>query len=105
MIFIVWPIVRVFYYLYNARKFARQQQEAFRKAYSRATEGSGSNYEPDSRQNQSRKKKVFSKTDGEYVDFEEISCETTTIGTETSATSDTYIREDQVSDAEWTEIK
>jgi len=103
--FVIWPIAKVLYYLFNARKFARQQQEAFRKAYSRSAEDSASNYyEGGNRQNHSRKKKIFSKTDGEYVDFEEISSETT-IGEKTSATSDKYIREDQVSDAEWTEIK
>ena len=54
-----------------------------------------------------RKKKVFSKTDGEYVEFEEISCDTASRRTETSAAdgSTTFVREEQVSDAEWTEIK
>lgn len=106
LILVIWPIVKVLYYLFSARKFARQQQEAFRKAYSRSADGSDSDHYGggDNQRHRGRKRKIFSKADGEYVDFEEISSDTT-IGEEASATSGTYTREDQVSDAEWTDIK
>lgn len=47
------------------------------------------------------KKKIFNKNEGEYVDFEEI-----TVTASGSATEQIhYETEEQVSDAEWTEIK
>ncbi len=104
LIFVIWPVVKVIYYLSNARKFARQQQDAFRKAYSQSAPGSASgNYSTGNSGHHTRKKKIFSKADGEYVEFEEISCDMP--GEASSSTTDTYIREDQVSDAEWTEVK
>ena len=48
-----------------------------------------------------RKKKIFSKNEGEYVDFEEITVSTR----DTSSGNVHYETEEQVSDAEWTEIK
>ncbi len=47
-----------------------------------------------------RKKKIFDKSEGEYVEFEEIASSGTERRTHVS-----YETEEQVSDAEWTEIK
>lgn len=49
-----------------------------------------------------RKKKIFSRNEGEYVEFEEIQV---TRSTSTSSEEVHYEREEQVSDAEWTEIR
>lgn len=50
------------------------------------------------------RKKIFSKNEGEYVDFEEITV-TRTTASESGPGHVTYETEEQVSDAEWTEIK
>lgn len=47
-----------------------------------------------------RKKKIFSRNEGEYVEFEEIQVTRTATSEEVH-----YEREEQVSDAEWTEIR
>lgn len=48
-----------------------------------------------------RKKKVFDRNDGEYVEFEEIK-----VSRDTSIEpGPDYVGEEQVTDAEWTEIK
>lgn len=104
-ILVIWPVIKVGYYLFKAQRTARRSRDAFRDAYSRTY---GRNYGGDYSNGggapaQPRKKKVFSKTDGEYVEFEEIECELTEEYSSTS--SDTYVREEQVSDAEWTEVK
>lgn len=48
-----------------------------------------------------RKKKIFDKSEGEYVEFEEVASSS---GTE-HRTNVKYETEEQISDAEWTEIK
>ncbi|MCM1331519.1 MAG: DUF4834 family protein [Bacteroides sp.] len=54
-----------------------------------------------------KKKKVFSRNCGEYVEFEEIIEEKSAAGTSASSTGKEvkYEVEEQVSDAEWTEIE
>ncbi len=103
--FLIWPIVKLIYYLFSAHRYVRKQQEAFRDAYSRAygEQSGGRRYGTGPTPSRQRKK-VFSKSDGEYVDFEEISCD---VADRYASATDgaTYIREDQISDAEWTEIK
>lgn len=61
------------------------------------------NNSPPHRQ-KSQRKKVFDKTDGEYVEFEEITV-TNTSRTTNSNDDIYYEREEQVTDAEWVEIK
>jgi len=53
-----------------------------------------------------RRKKIFSRNDGEYVDFEEIIEGKSATGSSTTSSGKEihYEIEDQVSDAEWTEI-
>ena len=46
-------------------------------------------------------KKIFDKSEGEYVEFEEVASSS---GTE-HRTNVKYETEEQISDAEWTEIK
>lgn len=47
-----------------------------------------------------RKKKIFSRNEGEYVEFEEIQVTRTSTSEEVH-----YEKEEQVSDAEWTDIR
>ncbi len=98
--FLIWPVVKMLFYLFNAHRFVKRQQESFRKAYSQAY-GNAERQNPDSGRRRSPRKKVFSKSDGEYVEFEEIACERA----DSSESTANYVREEQVSDAEWTELK
>lgn len=52
-----------------------------------------------------RKKKIFDRSEGEYVEFEEIIEERTTFRASASGEEIRYETEEQVSDAEWIEIK
>lgn len=98
---LLWPLVKVIYYVIRTRRYIRRQQEDFRRAYSDAYAGRQGNPSGGPAPHR-RRKKVFSKTDGEYVDFEEIVCDVES----TDPQPDTeFYREEQVSDAEWTEIK
>ena len=51
------------------------------------------------------KKKVFARNEGEYVDFEEISIEVSGETRDSAGNSVKYEIEEQISDAEWVEIK
>ncbi len=52
-----------------------------------------------------RKKKVYTREDGEYVDFKEVTVtETETETRDASGTHRTYVREQQITDVEWEEI-
>lgn len=51
------------------------------------------------------KKKVFSRNEGEYVDFEEISVEVSGETRDSAGNTVRYEIEEQISDAEWVEIK
>lgn len=104
-VFLIWPIVKLIYYLYSTHRYVRKQQEAIRDAFTRAYEGTTAEQRHNSEAAPSRRrKKVFAKTDGEYVEFEEIACDVSDRYTSTTDGT-TYIREEQISDAEWTEIK
>ena len=79
----------------------------FRRATNRDSYfGNGSSRSSSSSSSVKRKKKIFSRNDGEYVDFEEIIEEKSTAGSSTASSREEvrYEIEDQVSDAEWTEI-
>lgn len=83
----VWRNWRNMRDMYN---YARRQQYPY-----------GDNaYGQQNHRQQRRKKKIFDSNEGEYVDFEEIQVTRTDTGTGV-----VYDSEEQVSDAEWTEIK
>lgn len=81
------------------RRFTGQGQSPRYSYYNRGRDY----HEPNRRQQQQpqRKKKIFNKNEGEYVDFEEI----TVTRSETGDGNVSYETEEQISDAEWTEIK
>ncbi len=101
-IFIIWPIVHVAGAISKARRQFYDRQEAFRQAYG------ANNQNNNSRQNQPHKgkRKIFSRNDGEYVEFEEVT--TASSYTETKKNGygeERYTVEQQVTDAEWEDIK
>lgn len=100
LIFIVVPLAllsRLFGGLFGIFRRATRHEPFF---------GSGSSRSSSSSSGVKRKKKIFSRNDGEYVDFEEIIEEKSTASSTASSGDEIrYEIEDQVSDAEWTEIK
>lgn len=93
ILFISWPILRVLFAVKNATNRARQafagQQQQQRQA-----------------QAQPRvRKKIFTRDDGEYVDYEEISAATASSPSDTTSRYDNFTPEPQISDAEWEDIK
>lgn len=70
--------------------------------YDRGQYREGQRHRQHQQQQHPRKKKIFSKNEGEYVDFEEITVNTSYTGENGNVK---YETEEQVSDAEWTEIK
>ncbi|MDE6190813.1 MAG: DUF4834 family protein [Muribaculum sp.] len=78
------------------RRATGQEQNPRYSYYNRSRD-----YDRQQPKQRARKKKIFNKNEGEYVDFEEIATTTT----ESQSTNVSYETEEQVSDAEWTEIK
>lgn len=103
LIFVVFPVVllsKLFGGIFKL--FRRRQSDSsgfFGSGRFRRNAQSASQSEP------KRKKKVFDRNDGEYVEFEEIIEETTTFRASASGEEVRYETEEQVSDAEWIEIK
>ncbi len=104
LIFIVYPIVAA---LIKINKFKRQARRAYNEAFANA-----SGQAPEGRQRKAgwsddtpKRKKKIDPNVGEYVKYEELEVERTY--TETSAsTRARYTQvEQQVSDAEWEDIK
>lgn len=106
IIFIAWPVIRA---MLTVNRLRRQARQAFEEA--------GRNYDRDRRDNEARTrkpgwsrapehKKVINPTDGEYVEWEEISVQqTTTQSTEGNGASDRCTVEQQITDVEWEDIK
>lgn len=93
--FIFWPVIRTIWAINRATRQARQ-------AFSGASRSGN-----DTRGHQSSRpvrKKVFSRDDGEYVDYEEITVTSGTTITDDGSTVH-YETEQQIVDAEWEEIK
>ncbi len=103
VIYLIWLLIRPMVYRYAQRKYRERISDMFGKAFGDAFAGPqpGGKKAP---QPQPQKRKVYSKEEGEYVEFEEV--EITVEYTETTTAEDGYTpREPQVSDADWEEIK
>ncbi len=90
LFFILWPVLRLLFAVKSATSRARQ---AFTGQQQRQQEP----------QTQTRKK-VFTREDGEYVDFEDIAVSSTS-SSRNASRSDNFTPESQISDAEWEDIK
>ncbi len=74
--FILWPLFKLFFRVWQASRSIKQQYSNFAKSARESQRG----YTDREQYNPSRRhKKIFRKTDGEYIDFEEISEERTTV--------------------------
>ncbi len=85
---IVWPILSAFM--------------AIKRGASSFTGNASRQQQRQQNQEPKRRKKIFSRNDGEYVDYEDIAGRKTST---TTTTTERYESEPQVEDAEWEEIK
>lgn len=115
IVYILWLVVMPVVKRYARRKFEEKVGDMFRRAYGfprddargRSDDGAARHGSPAS----APRRKVFSREDGEYVEFEDIRL-TVDETSATSATGTASARganghnpvEPQVSDAEWEEI-
>lgn len=84
----------IFSQVRKVRQFMNDPTSYFRGAYGAA----------DNNGRSKKKKKKFEPNEGEYIEFTEISCNTTTQSADGSTTT-SYTREEQVTDIEWEDIK
>ncbi len=115
ILYLLWILLKPLLMNYARRKYQEKVNDMFNQAFGGgARPGSGpfgtSGSRQDGRHNapprykQGRKKKIFSRDEGEYIEFEEI--EVTTEYRYTSSSDPNYTpREPQVSDADWEEIR
>lgn len=95
LIIILRPILRV---ILMVRRYKKAVNNAYSEAY---RQYSRKGEEPQ----QPAHKKVFTKDMGEYVAFEEITVESTTEVHSNTDGDVSYTTEEQITDAEWVEIK
>lgn len=105
-IFIIWPIIRVSWVIHKARKQARTiyEQRFGRQEGSSQTERKAGWSKPEQ-----TRAKVFKRTDGDYVQFEdiEVTTQTTTQTDADGSTSQhtTTTVDHQIIDIDWEDIK
>ncbi len=106
IIFFVVPIVRVVLTVHKMRSNARQAYEQMADQQRREAERRQQENRKSGWKTPSRKPKKFNKTDGEYVEWEEITEPTTNNTTSESEVkqSPSPKEEARISDADWEEI-
>lgn len=116
IVYFLWLVVKPMLARYMQRKFQQKVNDMFGQMFGQAPGQSDSTHDNEASRRQDahgrhrqRKSKIFSRDEGEYVEFEEVRA---TSSSETSATSDYSSssrrhtpREPQVSDAEWEDIR
>lgn len=103
IVYVLWLVVRPLVVNYARRKFAQKMNDAFRRQFEQAM-GMDSGASRPKQQAPRAKRKVFTREDGEYIEFEEI--ERTAVTEEYTSFDPSHTpREPQVSDADWEEIK
>lgn len=113
----MWLVVKPLVARYMKRKFQQKVNDMFRQAMGGDAFGAGAygnqqgaygQREQEPRASRERKRKIFSRDEGEYIEFEEIHVTADyTSQQDTSAPRNKRAytpREPQVSDAEWEEI-
>ena len=92
--------------VFGVSKVVNQQRKAYRDFVNQfggnASNGADGTRRRQPEQPAPRAKKIDPNV-GEYVEYEEVACDVKT--TTSTTTSETYVREQQVVDAEWEEIK
>ena len=115
IVYLLWLLVKPLLLAYARRKYQEKVNDMFNQAvggtpfggqaYNRAANAAGqSRGRSSAPRRPGSRKKIFSREEGEYIEFEEI--EVTTDYRSASASDQSYTpREPQVSDADWEEIR
>lgn len=114
IVYIGWLVIRPWIAGYMRRKFQERVERMFRDAAFGSGGGRGRSPFGTNHSNQAprqpRRRKIFASDEGEYIEFQEITVETTYTTTETSTTTGTdgprshTPAEPRISDADWEEI-
>lgn len=116
VVYFLWLVVKPLVARYMRRKFQQKVNDMFRQSFGGQAQGFpfGDAYDAreqgDRQQRQQyshgRKEKIFSRDEGEYVEFEEVVVKVTEeSGSRPSGNAGYTPREPQISDAEWEEIR
>lgn len=112
ILYLIWVLVKPLLLRYAQRKYTEKVNDMFNQAFGpqagfRTGGAPPFGREPRQPRHQQRRKKIFSREDGEYVEFEEIDVKVDYRAQETAEKhGPAYTpREPQVSDAEWEEIR
>lgn len=116
IVYLLWLIVKPILVVYTRHKYQQKVNEMFNQTFGggQPPYGSGDRQSRNGRANprsaySRMKKKIFSRDEGEYVEFEEIETsvdDDRRRNASTSSSSSAYTpREPQVSDADWEEIR
>lgn len=96
---IIFPLLRFIIAIWGASRRFKKQYKDF--ASSGSSHSNGGYYQ---RSTFRKRKKIFSEEDGEYVEFEEIKVDKSSV-TGTSEESEETYNESQISDAKFEDIK
>lgn len=110
-VYVMWLVVKPLVASYMRRKFQQKVNDMFRQAMGGAPGHGNDPFGTHKRHTQQTekpvKRKIFSRDEGEYIEFEEVQIHVEYTETTTSETTDSpsYTpREPQVSDAVWEDI-
>lgn len=92
---IFWPVIRVFLAIRRATREARRAFSGRQSTGERSHRADTSGHR--------KRRKVFSRNEGEYVEFEEVTV--TEERKSSNGTSKTTVKESQVEDAEWEDVR
>lgn len=103
LLFFVWPLLKVVFAIFRAQK---NVQRVYKEAFDQQKQNSRKSGRSQTHERQ-RKGKIFDRTMGEYVEFEEIECATSTISDESGKTAEQQSAkaEQRIADADWEDIK
>lgn len=109
IVYFVWIVVRPLLTGYIRRKYREKINDMFNQAFGMGGQSPYSTGQGSARREaprrQTGKKKIFSRDEGEYIEFEEIEVRTEYEAAASVDKSAYTPREPQVSDADWEEIR
>lgn len=103
LLFFVWPLLKVVFAIFRAQNNVRR---VYKEAFDQQKQNSRKAGRSQTHERQ-RKGKIFDRTMGEYVEFEEIECATTTTPDESGKTAEQQSAKvaQRIVDADWEDIK
>lgn len=104
VVYIGWLVVKPLLAAYLRRSFARRVSNMFGAQGFPGQQSDYTRQRPQQAPRQ-RKRKIFRRDEGEYVEFEEVRVEATSSTPPPFSSASHTPREPQVSDAEWEELR